>query len=356
MNKAKHFSSLMISHFLFLPIKCLLITAGILCLLLNVSWAQKNELGVRNAHAMIYDQGSKQVLLFGGADEQQVHGDLWRFSGKKWKKLKANGPAARTFPAIAYDEKNERVLLFGGSKVLFGQETSAQNLLDDTWEFKNKRWRQLITTNAPVPRAESSMVYDPAHQKVYLFGGYTIEGENYIKLGDTWELVGDQWKKLTDEGPSARHGVVLTYDKNSRRVLLFGGSTVDRDYGDQTGESWTFDGKSWTKLTENQPPNIFNAAFAHSGEQLIRFGGWNGNGRISETWQFSQSRWSSINTTQSPSARNHSAMVWDEKNDRFILYGGHDGENVFGDTWSFEKGKWKLLIDQAALKRMANGH
>ena len=318
--------------------------------------AQKNKLGVRNAHAMVYNQKSQKVLLFGGADEQQVHGDLWRFTGKKWKKLKASGPAPRTFPTIVYDGHHDRIVMFGGSKVLFGQSTSADNLLNDTWVYINNEWNQLSTTEGPSPRAEANMVYDPIRKKIYLFGGYKIEGEDYIKLGDTWELDGQRWKKIADDGASARHGVVLTFHKELEKVFLFGGSTVDRNYGQQSGESWLFDGKAWTKLDINQPSNIFNAAGTYGGGRILRFGGWKGDSRIEETWQFLNNNWEKINLDLSPSARNHSAMVWDEKNKRFLLYGGHDGEHVFGDTWSFTNKKWELLMDRPALKRVANGH
>lgn len=336
--------------------KHLLLVLALFCFLIPNSWAQRRQLGVRNAHVMVFDQKHQQVLLFGGADEKQVLGDLWRFSGKKWKMLKAKGPAPRTFPAIVYDEKNERTVLFGGSKVLFGQETSADNLLNDTWEYKNKRWKRLITDQAPIPRAEAEMAYDPIRQKIYLFGGYTIEGDDYIKLGDTWELDGNQWEKMTETGPSVRHGVVLVYHNDMQKLFLFGGSTADRAYGDQTGESWIFDGQSWTKLDIAQPPNIFNAATAMTNDRLIRFGGWNGKERINETWQFVNGEWNKLSVSPSPSPRNHSALVWDEKNKRLLLFGGHDGENVFGDTWSFERGTWKLLLDQPAQARVSNGH
>jgi hypothetical protein len=149
---------------------------------------------------------------------------------------------------------------------------------------------------------------------------------------------------------------VLTFDKELKKVFLFGGSTVNRDYGQQSGESWLFDGKIWTKLAINQPPNIFNAAATYGGGRILRFGGWNGDSRIKETWQFLNNNWEKIELDLSPSARNHSGMVWDKKNQRFLLFGGHDGEHVFGDTWSFANEKWTLLIDHPALKRIDNGH
>lgn len=344
------------SRYSFHLTKRLPLLLALCCLFALNSRAQKKQLGVRNAHVMVYEPQKDQVLLFGGADEKQVLGDLWRFSGEKWKKLKAKGPVPRTFPAAVYDEKNERLVVFGGSKVLFGQETSADNLLNDTWEYKNKQWKHLTTNNAPTSRAEAAMVYDPIREKVYLFGGYTIQGDEYVKLGDTWELDGNQWTKITDGGPSARHGVVLVFYNDLKSIFLFGGSTIDRDYSRHSGESWSFNGRSWTKLDISQPANIFNAAAAIAEGQLIRFGGWNGSGRTNETWRFINNKWEKLSTSSAPSPRNHSSMVWDEKNKRYLLFGGHDGKNVFGDTWSFENGEWNLILDRAPVKRVENGH
>ncbi len=319
-------------------------------------YSQSQKLGVRNAHAMVYHKKAKKVFLFGGADEKEVKSDFWKLKGEKWKQVKANGPTARTFPAMVYDEKNDRIILFGGNRVLFGKSTSADNLLNDTWEFKNKKWRKIAMETKPSPRAEASMVYDPVRGKVYLFGGYYIDGEAYIKLGDTWELDGNNWRQIDAEGPSARHGVLLSFEGNLQQILLFGGSTVNRDYGEDTGESWTFDGTKWTKLPIHQPANIFNSSGTFGNGIILRFGGWNGEGRINESWAFRDSQWEQMTLSPAPEARNHSGLVWDEKNDRFVLYGGHDGKNIFGDTWVFRGNEWHLLLDQPMLERVGNGH
>lgn len=42
------------------------------------------EIGVRNAHAMAYDNGRGRVILFGGADESKVCGDTWEWGEIRW--------------------------------------------------------------------------------------------------------------------------------------------------------------------------------------------------------------------------------------------------------------------------------
>ncbi|WP_430965877.1 Kelch repeat-containing protein [Spongiimicrobium sp. 2-473A-2-J] len=318
-----------------------------------------DPLTVRNAHSMVYHVQEASIYLFAGADEREVKSDLWVLESANWQKVSVeNAPQPRTFAAMAYDPQENRILLFGGSKVLFGKEASSKNLYNDTWQFKDGSWQKIPTENAPTVRAEASMVYDVERQRMVLFGGYTIQEGNYIKLGDTWEFYEDNWHLASENGPSARHGVVMAYDPEIKSVTLFGGSTVDKQYGPLKGETWIWKGDSWDKLAVEQPPGMFNACMAYDTDQkrLLRFGGWNGKSRTDETWAFQNNTWTPLQTETGPSPRNHSGMVYDEKNKRMLLFGGHDGKNVFGDMWEFSNNAWQNITTTKPLKRVKNGH
>src|SRR5262249_54741256 len=71
-------------------------------------------IGVRNAHALAYDSDRHRVILFGGADESKVCGDMWEWAGNRWTQVSQAGPGPRTFPAMAYDSRRKKVVLFGG--------------------------------------------------------------------------------------------------------------------------------------------------------------------------------------------------------------------------------------------------
>lgn len=314
---------------------------------------------VRNAHSMAYHAGDSAVYLFGGATEKEVVNTLSKLQNRSWVALNfEGGPEPRTFAAFTYDPKNDRLLLFGGSKVLFGSETTVHNLLNDTWEYKDEQWERIGTSKAPSPRAEMSMAYDARREVIVLFGGYTIENEEYVKLADTWEFRDNTWSKKTVEGPSARHGAPMIYDHERETILLFGGSTVDKQYGEHAGETWTWNGDSWTQvLADHQPEGIFNSTMAYDAEgNFIRFGGWDGRSRVDLTYTLSSSGWELLQPLNQPTARNHHAMVYDEKNSRILMYGGHDGKYVFGDLWEWTDGKWNLVIKVDPVKRLKNGH
>lgn len=315
-------------------------------------------LGVRNAHAMTYNAKEKSVYLFGGADEARVLNDLWVLEKNRWRLITPVAtPHARTFANLIYDPSTDRLILFGGSKILFGTGDEKDVLLNDTWEFRDGDWFPITTQSAPCPRAEAAMVYDEIRKRAVLFGGYTIDNGEYIKLSDTWEFYGDQWHLISDLGPSGRHGAAMIYDRKRKVVLLFGGSTIDRQYGSGTGETWSWDGERWNKEYTPQPTGIFSAAASLDDEHhFIRFGGWDGTNRINETWRLTEKGWLLIESNNPPSPRNHSGMVFDSHMGRVVLFGGHDGTHVFGDTWAFSRNKWTKLIDSRPKQRIENGH
>jgi len=318
-----------------------------------------NLISVRNAHSMIYHSVDSQVYLFGGANEKEVLSDLWVLDNKVWKKvLTKNEPDPRTFSSLGYEELDSRLILFGGSKVLFGKKPANKNLLNDTWEFKNNQWKKIITSNAPSPRAEANMVYNKDSERIVLFGGYTIQGSEYIKLNDTWEFYDNNWHLVSTSGPSNRHGVSMVYDGENKSIVLFGGSTLDKQYGESKGETWAWKNEKWNKLSIVQPAGVFNASMIYDkkDKEIIRFGGWNGKSRIDETWSFIKNKWAILITNNKPSPRNHSSMVYDHKREKGILFGGHDGEYVFGDTWEYSNHNWKIISDCEPIKRVKNEH
>lgn len=55
-----------------------------------------------------------------------------------------------------------------------------------------------------------------------------------------------------------------------------------------------------------------------------------------------------------PSARKHTAVVFDSRRRRLVLFGGHDGDRVFGDLWEWD-GDWRLVRQRRPEPRITNG-
>lgn len=94
------------------------------------------------------------------------------------------------------------------------------------------------------------MAYDPASDRVILFGGYTIdEGGRRMALSDTWayDADTDAWVDLgSDPAPAARAYHAMAFDGASGRIVLWGGAGS----GVPSADLWGYDpeANAWTVL------------------------------------------------------------------------------------------------------------
>jgi hypothetical protein len=152
---------------------------------------------------------------------------------------------------------------------------------------------------APPPRADMGMAYDPARGQVVLFGGYT--GSDY--LGDTWTWDGTEWtQRYPAHAPSPRVGMGMTYDAASGQVVLFGGVYL----GDYLGDTWTWDGTDWTQRHPAHAPSqraYMGTAYDDAPGQVMLFGGIDGGIPFGDTWTWDGADWTQQHPAHAPSAR-----------------------------------------------------
>ena len=97
-------------------------------------------------------------------------------------------------------------------------------------------WTQQKTaTSHPPARSQAAMAYDAATGTIVLFGGAT---DCCHLFGDTWTWDGSTWtRQAPGSSPSARSGAAAAYDAATSTVVLFGGFTTrDRNVRD----TWTW--------------------------------------------------------------------------------------------------------------------
>ncbi len=316
-------------------------------------------LGVRNAHAMFYDAASERMTIVGGADHAQVCGDSWAWAESRWEPLGVNGPSPRTFAAVAHDPATGAVFLFGGNSVLFGPRTFSgkpklDSTLSDLWRWDGAEWEEIRPTGpSPSARSEAAVAFDSKRGNLLLFGGYTVEDGETGVLGDTWEWDGRSWTEmLPSRRPPAQSGASMAYDE-SRSVLVLVGRSGDKS----TGETWEWTGSSWKHVSTASRPPRYNAAVAYDpvAGQIVLFGGWTGSERAGDTWAYDGSTWKVI-SDEGPDARNHAALAFDRSSGRLLLFGGHEGESVFGDLWALDSGRWSALLHRPSAERVDNDH
>jgi len=126
--------------------------------------------------------------------------------GGPWRELAQGDPAPdlRNIASVVFDPEHAQVLMFGGGKTAF---------LDDIWAWDGMHWAQVATSAGGLSRTGSAGAYDPVRHTVLLSGGVARPGGPIIT--DTWEwdgqaflcLDGCQWRwKSIRPNRGARHG------------------------------------------------------------------------------------------------------------------------------------------------------
>ena len=208
---------------------------------------QTNPIGTRDHHKMVYDQELHSFIMYGGQNtERKMDSSTWMLKGNTWTELKIKGPGARFHFGMAYDPLRKKVVLYGGY--------NEKGLQEDTWEFDGQKW-ELVTTNGPGPRGRFAMTYDGSREMVVLYGGdvskkkvnSSSSEEVWDVRGDTWGWNGKQWTKISDGGPE-RMMAALGYDDAKKMLVLFGGG--DRDETNYS-ETWQLQRDKWVKVSDN---------------------------------------------------------------------------------------------------------
>jgi len=256
--------------------------------------------------AMNYDPTTQRLIMFGGCDRTDTQtrdgvvvryptAGTWAFDpvANTWTDLNPAGtvPPVRLEGATAYDPATQRLILFGG--VNNGPAGYGGFPLGDTWAYDPvaNTWTELKPAR-PVPPARSSkMVYDPTTGRMIMFGS---AGEGDV-LNDTWayDPVANRWTELKPSGtiPEKRMGFGIAHDPSSHRVVMFGGCNLDQTkfYNDV----WAYDSvaNTWTELAPSGAlPRacIASMVYDEATERIIMFaGGGPGEVVLNDIWVLS---------------------------------------------------------------------
>jgi len=213
------------------------------------------------------------------------------------------------------------------------------------------------TQDGPLARFAHTTVFDPVTQGMIIFGGERTDGQ---LLNDVWlattSLTGARQLTYTQMfpggiAPSARFGHVATYDQNTNRMTMFGGT--ESSDGPCLNDVWTLDGangqsgeSTWLALTPSGTAP--SARVHHTGvydpgtNSLIVFGGSNCNsGFLNDVWVLNNANgeggtptWTQLSPSGPlPPARESSSAIYDATNHVMTIYGGDAGGSALGDVW-----------------------
>jgi hypothetical protein len=241
------------------------------------AWTALEPLGpvppVRQHHSAIYDPVRDRMVVFGGSNADGVLGDAFALrladAPSAWVALNATGtpPTAREEHSAVYDPVGDRMVVFGG-------RNAAGVNLNDTWTLSLPdtvlSWTALTPAGTPpVARVLHSAIYDPARDRMVVFGGLNASQFR----SDLWELSlagGTAWSALVPGGviPSARDGHCAVYVGAQDRMVMYGGYGGAARY--QT-DAWAF-AFSPTALSVNRGPivNILGPVFPNPSAGDVR--------------------------------------------------------------------------------------
>jgi hypothetical protein len=317
----------------------------------GTSWSQIAPLFVppaRSDASLVYDSALGEPVLFGGLNTGTTRlSDVWTLVfAHTWQKVAVGTlvPQVRSDASMSYDSASNRVVLFGGLSATNGA-------LNDTWVLSltsssQGKWTPFAPAVSPPARSFASMAYDPSTNQSVLLGGVgaasTIIGDEW-----TWNFATANWTAQTSVAlPSARSDSSMVYNPAANRLVLFGGldPTINT-----LGDTWTSSGTAWVAQT---PPARSDAssAFDTAANALVLFGGLDVNsGALGDTWSFTGTAWIADATSSAPSARSVAAMAYDPNLATLLLFGGTDNTlNTLGDEWTFSStapgsGTWTAL-------------
>jgi hypothetical protein len=141
---------------------------------------------------------------------------------------------------MSYDSARHVTVLFGGF---------TGGPIGDTWEWDGVAWTQRAVSG-PSSRGEMAMAYDAARGVTVLFGGSIFSDGVPVPIGETWEWNGTSWSQRQVVGPSPRRMARMSFDAARGVTVLFGGQLMD---GTDSAESWEWNGTTWTQLQVDGP-------------------------------------------------------------------------------------------------------
>jgi hypothetical protein len=172
---------------------------------------------------------------------------------------------------LVYDAESDRTILFAGGSPWF--------MYDDMWAYDadTDTWEEMSPAESPSPRAMYGATYDSESDRVLLWGGFTGDDENDVRVW-AYDYNSDSWEALPNEsGPQRhweRHG--MAYIPGIDRVLFFSGMLEDAPVFDPETWYYDYDTNTWERVdVSSSPPGLamYTMAYDPITEKVYLFGG-----------------------------------------------------------------------------------
>jgi hypothetical protein len=306
----------------------------------------------RDDATTIFDSRHDRMVMFGGQSETADLTDTWAMSlpTGAWTQLATSGskPSNGISSEGVYDSNADRFFLFESSE-------SESGPYDELWvlglDDLSATWHKVQTQGDPPPfRINPSLVYDPLRNRLLLFGGFDFGKRDYIGFNDVWSLSLQEdpprWTDIHTLGlaplPRARSSAV--YDPASDRMLVCGGVIVLPDHRIPTTEMWALSlgpTATWSPILPQgygpigeSMPMMFDPARQRF---LVYAGPGNFNGTMWALNLKGQPSWEWLPAVGGTvPGRGGVNIVYDTVANRLVLFGGSDNIGDRNDLWTLD--------------------
>jgi hypothetical protein len=293
-------------------------------------WEQKSPAAsppARRDAMLVWNPAAKVTLVYGGADPVTTLtlGDAFTYDGTTWTPAAAPAPGARQGAAISYESSTDGILLFGGLSAV---------PLADTWEWNGAGWVPRTPPSSPSVSAFGGLAYDGVRARGVLLAGMP-------SFDGTWEWDGYTWAHaaLPAQGPPARVGFRLAFDRPRGETILFGGA-VALNAAVALGDTWRWNGAVWAQaMPPASPPARFAHALAADPDRgvLVLAGGVPafGGAAFGDTWEWDGATWArTVDDAKGPKTGPGDVMAYDAARRRMVLV-AHEAGQAAAKTWEY---------------------
>lgn len=224
----------------------------------------------RDDHVAVWT--GEEMIVWGGnyTDEQTEKLD----DGGRYDPIADRWRPLRDAPLTARDDP--RAVWTGREMIVWGGRDEQQHTGDGAryWPRKN-RWRKVSAKGAPAPREDHSAVWTGTEMIVW--GGVVrdADGERHqLATGGRYDPATDTWRPLTlDEAPAPREDGVVVW--TGRDLLVWGGQ--ENDVPLASGARYVAAADRWCSIAgDDAPAARRDHAGVWTGRELVLWGGRDG--------------------------------------------------------------------------------
>jgi hypothetical protein len=291
-----------------------------------------------------YDSANHRMIVFGGSDWTGDLNDTWllvnadgQHGAPAWYQLATAGaPPAGYYSTGMYDPNSNRMIVFGGAgtDVWVLTNANATGTTQPTW---TKLKTSATISNLPTILTDwEKCTYDPVRNVMMVYdstaGVWVLTHANGLGGTPTWTLL-----TIPGTGPSGRAAFTTVYDPASNRMIVFGGGGGGVDFNDMwalTNANGQSGSPAWIPLpagtaTLPAPRSGHTAVYDPASDSMTIFGGI---GLPAETWTAKHASgltkppvWTLVDDgTLAPAPRVYESAVLDTNSFSMIVFAGLD--------------------------------